>query len=110
MCDFLLCQKNDERARRFRTMILKKVRGIQGHKLRFQTETTCSGAKEDCGDLSRKSIGNLHAVAAGAALQSFQEERSLRFRLREFKRFEELFGSRCIIAQSHLELAGHGVE
>jgi hypothetical protein len=67
-------------------------------------------AKEDCGDLSRKSIGNLHGVATGAGLQSFQKERSLRFRSRQFKRFPELFGSSCMIVQSHLELADHGVE
>jgi len=59
---------------------------------------------------SRKSVRNLHAVAASAVLQSFQKERSLRFRLGEFKRFAELFGSSCMILHPHLELTDDGIE
>src|SRR6266581_4595017 len=86
------------------------VSWVRGRRPRLRWLHGFGAPKEDCGDLSRKSIGDLHAVAAGAGLQSFQEEGSLRFRLGEFKRFAELFGSSCMIAQSHLELADYGIK
>ena len=82
--------------------------GPRGRRPPATVVTRLQRAKEDCGDLSRKSIGNLAAV--NAVLHSFQKERSLRFCFGEFKRFAELFGSSCVIVHPHLELTDHGIE
>jgi len=52
----------------------------------------------------------LSRLAINAALQSFQKERSLRFGVREFKGFTELFGSDLQIARAHFEFALYSIE
>ena len=52
----------------------------------------------------------IYVLAINAALQSFQKERSLRFGVREFKRFTELFGGDLQIARAHFEFALHSIE
>jgi hypothetical protein len=52
----------------------------------------------------------LTRLAVNAALQSFQKERSLRFGVRELKRFPELFGGASQIARAHFEFALHSIE